>query len=501
MTYKIIIVVSIIAVSLFIVSCVDVNTTNIPTGKDYRSLVRFIHLAGDNQSSTPVTMDGVAVSTLSFGATSGYLDSPAGSRVLGFTGATQLENFSTDNQYTVLIHSLSGTVRFLKLQDGYVFKNNGSGKTDTTQIRFIHIAKGFNATVQFREGSISGTDVNDASYLSAAGFTELPSGAHTFYAVSDGGYTASIDSSQAPSQPSTTTSGTASISLTVDNGLSYSISLDSDPRDSFYTAAHFHYGAVGTSGDIFLPIDVSQQVIGFPDPDSLEEEYEVPADTTTTAAGAGTFTFKRDTLEYSITLTRGSEPGLFTFGHFNNAPAGVNGPVVKTITTTPVGDTTLTGVWTSSDALQPLTPSLITELLAGRIYVNFHSATHPGGEIRAQLVPIKTTNVYSGSWADIPDSTKDSIIAGHVYINFHNGANPDGRVRGQVVVDPSVGHYGVASLATTDTSFAQGRMFTVVVTEVGTKLQMSKWSDRQFGVTKTVVQSQSVGVVHNPGTK
>jgi hypothetical protein len=44
------------------------------------------------------------------------------------------------------------------------------------------------------------------------------------------------------------------------------------------------------------------------------------------------------------------------------------------------------GIWSSSDASQPLTDSLLSELLKGRLYVNVHTSANPGGEIRGQVV-------------------------------------------------------------------------------------------------------------------
>jgi hypothetical protein len=66
-----------------------------------------------------------------------------------------------------------------------------------------------------------------------------------------------------------------------------------------------------------------------------------------------------------------------TAAHIHNAPAGVNGSIVFPFAT---AASPFSGVWA-------LSPADVAELEAGNLYVNVHSNTFPGGEIRGQIGP------------------------------------------------------------------------------------------------------------------
>jgi len=104
-----------------------------------------------------------------------------------------------------------------------------------------------------------------------------------------------------------------------------------------------------------------------------------------TTAGTGTailgVSSDQTRVEYEITIS-GFDPNLVTAAHFHNASYGFNGEIVKDITF--VGGHA-EGEWTASDASQPLTPELMDELLAGRIYVNVHTTDNSEGEIRGNV--------------------------------------------------------------------------------------------------------------------
>jgi hypothetical protein len=131
---------------------------------------------------------------------------------------------------------------------------------------------------------------------------------------------------------------------------------------------------------------------------------EVPANGSP-AIGNGTFILDDAGTQLSFDIDyAGLIGGPVSGAHFHNAPAGVNGPIVRGIPLplpSPNGD--IVGVWSSLDA-QPLTPALVAELLAGNIYFNIHTngdgpPDFPGGEIRGQLhrVPEPTSALLVGA--------------------------------------------------------------------------------------------------------
>jgi hypothetical protein len=107
------------------------------------------------------------------------------------------------------------------------------------------------------------------------------------------------------------------------------------------------------------------------------------AGTSSTAIGTGYFRFKDTTgggvinsLKYSITFAGLSS--AYSGAHFHYAP---NGAVLEPIT---FADSSANGEWTG------FPDSVLTLLLHGMIYVNVHSSSFPGGEIRGTVTPVGT---------------------------------------------------------------------------------------------------------------
>ncbi len=110
---------------------------------------------------------------------------------------------------------------------------------------------------------------------------------------------------------------------------------------------------------------------------TLSGAQEVPP-VTTSATGRVDATFDRKTRKLSYTVVHSGLSAAPTGAHFHGPAAmGQNAGVVVPFSsaTSPIrGEATLT-------------EAQAADLLAGRWYANVHTSTHPGGEIRGQLMP------------------------------------------------------------------------------------------------------------------
>jgi len=106
---------------------------------------------------------------------------------------------------------------------------------------------------------------------------------------------------------------------------------------------------------------------------TLSGENEVPA-VTTPAAGTGTISVGDDGSVSGSVTTTGVQGSM---AHIHIAAAGKNGPVI--IPLKKDGDT-----YSVPDGAK-LNADQMEAFKSGGLYVNVHSAAHPGGEIRAQL--------------------------------------------------------------------------------------------------------------------
>ena len=115
------------------------------------------------------------------------------------------------------------------------------------------------------------------------------------------------------------------------------------------------------------------------------------------SGAAGTAEVAIDTVakEFAITLRVVNIPTTTTAGHIHVGPKGIAGPVVidfpgisgrlgDFVTTFRVGEASFRpaaaiGINTIEDVIQAV--------VNGNAYVNIHTTTYPGGEIRGQLVP------------------------------------------------------------------------------------------------------------------
>lgn len=94
------------------------------------------------------------------------------------------------------------------------------------------------------------------------------------------------------------------------------------------------------------------------------------------ASGSGTVTINNDGSVSASISASGFTP---TAAHIHEGKAGTNGKVI--VPFTKEGDKFV------APAGAKLTPDQMKAFKEGDLYVNMHSAAHPGGEVRAQLKP------------------------------------------------------------------------------------------------------------------
>lgn len=118
----------------------------------------------------------------------------------------------------------------------------------------------------------------------------------------------------------------------------------------------------------------------------LSGDQEVPP-IVVSGSGSATFTLSADQTELTFEMSASGLTGPLAAAHLHNAAAGVNGAIVFSLMdfiTDIGGQITISGStrlseWTGvGDALG--------ELQGGNIYVNLHTADHPPGELRGQVI-------------------------------------------------------------------------------------------------------------------
>ncbi len=109
---------------------------------------------------------------------------------------------------------------------------------------------------------------------------------------------------------------------------------------------------------------------------SLSSAAEVPANA---SAGTGTLTatFDKGTSVLKWRVTYSGLTGPASAAHFHGpALPGANAGVVVPFPSAA----------SPAEGSATLTPAQVTDLMAGKWYVNVHTAQHPGGEIRGQVL-------------------------------------------------------------------------------------------------------------------
>jgi len=109
---------------------------------------------------------------------------------------------------------------------------------------------------------------------------------------------------------------------------------------------------------------------------ALTGAQEVPP-VSTSASGRSTISVASDRTVSGAVIVTGMEP---TMAHIHQGAMGANGPVIVPLAKT-------APMTFSVPASTKLSDAQYAALKEGKLYVNVHSAAHPGGEVRLQMAP------------------------------------------------------------------------------------------------------------------
>jgi Cu/Zn superoxide dismutase len=241
------------------------------------------------------------------------------------------------------------------------------------------------------------------------------------------------------------------------------------------TGAHIHEGDAGTNGGVLFPIATqgnrAHQDITIPDLDLisilngatyvnvhtaanpggeirgqlileqdvalvgfLNGENEEP-DVTTDAVGLVVVNYTQGQLAMDIKVQWTGMSSPVTGAHFHTGQPGVNGPVMIDLSDFITGNRIETRI--------ELTIEELTQFALNNVYINVHTETNPGGEIRAQLnfLPGITFDGWMSPLQEVPFTTSEA--SGLVVGTHYPGPND---IALWMVVDNASGPLGAAHL-------------------------------------------------------
>jgi hypothetical protein len=270
-------------------------------------------------------------------------------------------------------------------------------------------------------------------------------------------FNASLDGSQ--ETPPVTTTGSGTAYAWIDNSLStLTYRITYAQLSAPFTASHFHLGAFGVGGGVIDAIttnyigntaagtwanlpdsiiihlikgDIYLNVHSTAHPGgeirgqlwmnngiALSADLDGSQDTppvATAASGTAWLLFTDDSLKFQITFAGLSS--AFSAAHFHYAPVGVSGGVVHPLTFT---DSTLNSFWAG------INDTTISGLVNGNLYLNVHSANHPAGEIRGQVMQMGTPMGIPTAVADNPKAVPSQFALSQ---NYPNPFNPSTNIQ------------------------------------------------------------------------
>lgn len=118
---------------------------------------------------------------------------------------------------------------------------------------------------------------------------------------------------------------------------------------------------------------------------------------TTTGSGTAAITYNSGTktIGYNLTWQLGSATATTTGMHFHGSETGSNATSSPIVIEIPGFTSASSG--TLAGTTRALTDVEQAQLLAGKWYVNIHSSTVPGGEIRGNIVLVKASTGGGGN--------------------------------------------------------------------------------------------------------
>jgi hypothetical protein len=358
---------------------------------------------------------------------SARLQAPAGVTTTGNGVAAFMLNSTRDTMYfTISVAKMSSKLTGYHIHNGRTGGNviiDFDGKVLGNTVRsFITGSELTSLLPDFMESNlyVAVHTINNPA-VEILGFIKLET---------DWGFAASLDGMQA----GTTSMGVGHAAINFGmKGDTATIRVVTTGMTGTITATHLHFGKAGAAGGVALGLDATVQADGmsmvggvsitnWPDllvalmSDSVylnlhttaEANGEIRGQLRSTktlrfdswlnsaaiVAGGGTLgkpstgydvstmwlNNRMDTLHYNVLYT--GLTSTVAAAHFHNGEAAESGPVVKEVM--PMGNM-ISGMWTKSDAMNPLTDGMISELLKGSLYLVVHTDSNPGGELRGQV--------------------------------------------------------------------------------------------------------------------
>lgn len=142
---------------------------------------------------------------------------------------------------------------------------------------------------------------------------------------------------------------------------------------------------------------------------TLSGSQEVPLNASTGVASA---TVTVDDVTGAVTVA-GSYSGLTSSAiaaHLHGAVIGINGPILMSLTMSGGTSGTIGGGGT-------LSPANLANLLAGSTYLNLHTTSSPGGELRGQIVFPRTFQSTLTGAEEVPPNAAPGIASASVSLN------------------------------------------------------------------------------------